>query len=88
MNRYALAVFVGLVIVCNSGCGKPARRVAPPLRSVKGMVNLDGKPMADGEIWFDRYGEPLKIWLFRQMRVVFLKRWTCFPFMELQQHTP
>jgi hypothetical protein len=26
--------------------------------------------------------------LFRQMRVVFLKRWTCFPFMELQQHTP
>jgi hypothetical protein len=61
MNRYALAVCVGLVIVCNSGCGKPARRVAPPLRSVKGTVNLDGKPMADGEIWFDRYGEPVKI---------------------------
>jgi hypothetical protein len=34
------------------------------------------------------YADTIQLTLFRQMRVVFLKRWTCFPFMELQQHTP
>ncbi|MBI3821795.1 MAG: TIGR03067 domain-containing protein [Planctomycetes bacterium] len=30
---------------------------APPLASVKGTVNVDGKPLADGEIWFIQPGQ-------------------------------
>jgi len=57
MYRFTLLVcFVGLAFVWNSGCDSGLKR--PPIVQIKGTVNLDGKPMTQGEIRFEVAGEP------------------------------
>jgi hypothetical protein len=50
-----------LVITLLSGCSNPQNAPPPPITKVKGKVNLDGKPMADGEIRFMVAGQGPKI---------------------------
>lgn len=43
-----LGTFLGLLLLCVSGCG---RRVGPTVE-LAGKVTLDGKPFSEGSIWF------------------------------------
>jgi hypothetical protein len=57
MQRYTLPVcFCLTFIFCTFGCTPAAKKAAETV-PVKGTVNLDDKPMADGEIWFSVPGE-------------------------------
>lgn len=47
----------GFALVAASGCEEKTRKAAAGV-AVKGTVNLDGKPMAAGEITFSVPGEP------------------------------
>src|SRR5437867_1346016 len=56
MYRLCLVCF-SLAFVWNFGCA-PAQKSSPPAASVKGIVNLDGKPVPTGEIHFGMTGLP------------------------------
>ena len=60
MKRLAMMMCVALTILGSSGCGPRARK-APPGFPVKGTVYLHGVPMDQGEIRFERRGEPTKV---------------------------
>jgi hypothetical protein len=58
MLRICLAFFVVITLMLGSmGCNPPAKGAAKS-HPVKGVVNLDGKPMAEGEIHFEVTGYP------------------------------
>ena len=58
MPRRALAVALCLVLTWSVvGCGS-GTRTPPPRIPVKGTVNVDGKPLSEGEIIFRVAGEP------------------------------
>jgi hypothetical protein len=50
---------MGIVVSLTSGC-TPAGPKPPPLATVKGTIQLDGKPMKTGEIEFEPVGLPAK----------------------------
>lgn len=58
MYRFLLAIGVALAIVWNCGCSGPPPKGLPPATSVKGTVNMDGKPVPTGEIHFSVLGAP------------------------------
>ena len=58
MVRRIWLVCVGMAVVGACGCGDAKK---PPPVPVKGTVNLDGKPLADGEIGFASGGDPAVI---------------------------
>ena len=60
MRFLVLFVCMGIVVALTSGC-TPSVPKAPPLATAKGKVELDGKPMASGEIEFVTTGEPPKM---------------------------
>jgi hypothetical protein len=60
MHRYAPAFCFAALVVLNFGCGGSSKKSAAPTATVKGVVNLDGHPMATGEITFSIPGEGVK----------------------------
>ena len=58
MYRFLLAIGIGLAIVWSSGCSGPPPKGLPPATSVKGTINMDGKPVPAGEIHFGMLGVP------------------------------
>ena len=61
MYRCAPWLGIGLVVGLIAGCGEGGPPVKMlPSSPVKGTVNLDGRPMASGEVMFSIPGEPLK----------------------------
>ena len=59
MRLVVFFVFMGIVVALTSGC-TPSVPKAPPLATVKGTVQLDGKPMKNGEIEFEAIAQPPK----------------------------
>jgi len=59
MKRLPGAVILVVLVWCVVGCGKRTPP-GPPLAKVNGKVNLDGKPMAGGEVRFSVSGQPVK----------------------------
>jgi hypothetical protein len=57
MRDFAIAASVCLMAAGIAGCA-PKPRQPTPTSAVKGIVNLDGKPMPAGEIWFSVSGDP------------------------------
>jgi len=51
---------MGMVVALTSGC-TPSVPKPPPVATVKGTVQLDGKPMPTGEIEFEVVAYPAKI---------------------------
>lgn len=60
MYRLSFAVCLALAIVWSIGCGQ-ATPGAVPHAPVKGVVNMDGKPVPSGEIHFGVPGVPPKV---------------------------
>jgi hypothetical protein len=60
MGQTRIACFIGLAVLWNSGCA-PAPRVEAPTTSVKGTINIDGKPVPTGEIHFGMIGVPPRV---------------------------
>jgi hypothetical protein len=58
MHRYGFAVCLGFVFLWTSGCATEAKKPGDTV-AIKGTVNLDAKPMPDGEIRFSAPGEPV-----------------------------
>jgi hypothetical protein len=59
MRILGLFVCIGIVVAFSSGC-TPAVPPPPPVATVKGTVQLDGKPMKSGEIDFVATAQPAK----------------------------
>ncbi|MDB5335605.1 MAG: hypothetical protein JWN70_1224 [Planctomycetaceae bacterium] len=57
MDRFRLAVCIGLMIFWNAGC-TPEREPPAEASKVKGTVSLDGKPVPTGEVHFVQIGVP------------------------------
>ena len=60
MRLLVLFVCMGIVVALTSGC-TPSVPKAPPFATVKGTIQLDGKPMKSGEIEFVVTAEPPKM---------------------------
>jgi hypothetical protein len=60
MYRLCLAIGFGLALVWTFGCGQ-APNAAAPAASVKGTVNIDGKPVPTGELHFGMEGVPPRV---------------------------
>ena len=60
MRLLGLFLCMGIVVALTSGC-TPSVPKPPPLATVKGTVNLDGKLMPSGEIEFEVIAQPAKI---------------------------
>jgi hypothetical protein len=52
MKRFACTFLFASTICLLAGCGGGGPSAPPPVAKVKGTVNLDGKPMPNGEIRF------------------------------------
>jgi hypothetical protein len=59
MRLLVLFVCMGIFVALTSGC-TPSVPKPPPLATVKGTVQLDGKPMKSGEIEFETTAQPSK----------------------------
>ncbi len=57
MERFRLAVCMGLMLLWNPGC-TPEREPPAEASKVKGTVTLDGKPVPAGEAHFVQTGVP------------------------------
>lgn len=58
MIRVFCGSVLSIAILVAAGCKQPTA-TGPAKAAVKGAVNLDGKPMADGEIRFSIPGQPV-----------------------------
>jgi hypothetical protein len=52
-------VCLGIVVALTSGC-TPSVPKPPPLATVKGTIQLDGKPMKSGDVEFEAIAQPPK----------------------------
>jgi len=59
MRLFGLFVFMGIIVALTAGC-TPAVPKPPPIAMVKGKVQLNGKPMPNGEIEFEVIAQPAK----------------------------
>jgi hypothetical protein len=60
MRILGLFVCIGVVVAFASGCSTPAVPPPPPVATVKGTVEMDGKPMKSGDIEFETMAQPSK----------------------------
>jgi hypothetical protein len=60
MRLFGLFACMGLVVALTSGCTSSTPK-PPPLANVKGVVQMDGKPMKTGEIEFEVSAQPPRL---------------------------
>jgi hypothetical protein len=58
MYRFCLVVCFVLGLMWNTGCSGPPPKGAAPAANVKGIANIDGKPIPSGEVHFGQEGVP------------------------------
>ena len=61
MYRLCLMVLFVLTLVWTIGCGSPPPKGAAPAATVKGTINMDGKPLPAGELHFGSEGVPPRV---------------------------
>src|SRR5262249_38907483 len=57
MQKTVLAACLVLLLTFLAGCSTTQNAPPPPVAKVSGKVNLDGKPMASGEVSFNFPGQ-------------------------------